>query len=134
MKKWQIVTSIVVALVAVLSLSVAAFAQGMSQRAVQVGAIAAGAIGITLLGLLDDRHTMSAKKKFSGQLAVALLLVAADVRIELFLPGVWLSYAVTVLWVLTVLTMVALICLRLYFHLAAMQPPAAATGPLPPAA
>ena len=82
---------------------VGAFAHGMSQRAVQIGAIAAGAIGITLLGMLDDRHTMSAKKKFSGQLAVALLLVAADVRIDLFLPGVVLSYAVTVLWVLTVI-------------------------------
>ena len=81
----------------------AAFAQGMSQRATQIAAIAAGAVGITLLGMLDDRHVMSAKKKFAGQLAVALLLVAADVRVTLFLPSVALSYAVTVLWVLTVI-------------------------------
>ena len=40
-----------------------------------------------------------------------------------------------VLWALTVLTMVALICVRLYFHLTTMQPPApVAQGPLPPAA
>lgn len=39
-----------------------------------------------------------------------------------------------VLWVLTILTVVALICVRLYFRLSAAQPPAAAPGPLPPAA
>jgi UDP-GlcNAc:undecaprenyl-phosphate/decaprenyl-phosphate GlcNAc-1-phosphate transferase len=81
----------------------AALSQGMSQRAVQIAAIAAGAVGITLVGMADDRHVMSAKKKFSGQLAVAVLLVAADVRVTLFLPGAALSCAVTVLWVLTVI-------------------------------
>jgi len=80
-----------------------ALAQGMSQRAVQIGAIAAGAIGITLLGLLDDRHVMSAKAKFAGQLSAALLLAAADVRVTVFLPHEALSYAVTVLWVLSVI-------------------------------
>ena len=81
----------------------AAFAQGMSERANQIAAIAAGAVGVTLLGMLDDRRTMSAKTKFAGQLAVAMLLVAADVRVTLFLPSDALSYAVTVLWVLTVI-------------------------------
>jgi len=80
-----------------------ALAQGMSQRAVQVGAIGAGALGITLLGMLDDRHAMSAKQKFTGQAAVALLLVAADVRVTLFVPSVALSCAITILWVLTVI-------------------------------
>jgi len=82
--------------------AVQAFAQGMSLRGPQLGAIAAGAVGITLLGMADDRRAMSAKRKFAGQLAVALLVAAADVRVTLFLPGVALSYAVTVLWVLTV--------------------------------
>ncbi len=81
----------------------AIFAQGMSERAMQVGAIAAGAVAITLLGMLDDRHPLSAKQKFAGQCAVAALLVAADVRVTLFLPSDALSYAVTVLWVLTVI-------------------------------
>jgi len=81
----------------------AALAQGMSQRAMQIVAIGAGALGITLLGALDDRHPMTAKQKFAGQVAVALLLVAADVRVTLFVPGVALSYAITVLWVLTVI-------------------------------
>jgi len=80
----------------------AEFAQGMSARGGQVAAIAAGAIGITLLGMFDDRRAMSAKRKFAGQLAVAILLVAADVRVTLFLPNP-LSYLVTVLWVLTVI-------------------------------
>jgi len=80
-----------------------ALAQGMSQRAVQVGAIGVGAIAITLLGMLDDRHTMRAKTKFAGQLAVAVLLVAADVRITLLMPHPALSYAFTVLWILTVI-------------------------------
>ena len=81
----------------------AALAQGMSQRATQIAAIGAGAVGITLLGLLDDRHALSATRKFAGQLAVAVLLVAADVRVTLFVPNAALSYAITVLWVLTVI-------------------------------
>jgi len=81
----------------------AALAQGMSQRAMQIAAIGAGALGITLLGVLDDRHAMTAKQKFAGQVAVALLLVAADVRVTLFVPSAALSYAITVLWVLTVI-------------------------------
>lgn len=81
----------------------AALAQGMGQRAAQIAAIAAGAVAITLLGMLDDRHTMSAKRKFAGQLAVAALLAAADVRVTIFLPSVALSYAITILWVLTVI-------------------------------
>jgi UDP-GlcNAc:undecaprenyl-phosphate GlcNAc-1-phosphate transferase len=80
-----------------------ALAQGMSERAVQVGAIAAGAIGITLLGMLDDRRPMSAKKKFSGQVAIALLIAAADVRVRVFLPGEALGIAVTALWLVTVI-------------------------------
>jgi UDP-GlcNAc:undecaprenyl-phosphate GlcNAc-1-phosphate transferase len=81
----------------------AALAQGMNERAVQIGAIAAGAVGITLLGRLDDRHVMRAKTKFAGQFAVALLLAVADVRISLFIPHVGFSYAITILWVLTVI-------------------------------
>lgn len=80
-----------------------ALAQGMSQRSWQIAAIAAGAIGITLLGLLDDRHTMTATQKLSGQIAVAVLLVAADVRVTMFMPNAALSYAITILWVLTVI-------------------------------
>ena len=80
-----------------------ALAQGMSQRATQIAAIAAGALGITLLGVLDDRHTMTARRKFAGQFAVAALLAAADLRVTLFMPGVAFSYAITVLWVLTVI-------------------------------
>jgi UDP-GlcNAc:undecaprenyl-phosphate GlcNAc-1-phosphate transferase len=60
-------------------------------------------MGITLLGLLDDRHTMGAIPKFAGQFAVAVLLVAADVRVSLFVPNVAFSYAITVLWVLTLI-------------------------------
>lgn len=78
-------------------------AQGMSQRATQIAAIGAGAVGITLLGMLDDRHPLTAKQKLAGQIAVAVLLVAADVRVTLFVPNVALSYAITVLWVLTVI-------------------------------
>jgi UDP-GlcNAc:undecaprenyl-phosphate GlcNAc-1-phosphate transferase len=80
-----------------------ALAQGMGQRATQIAAIGAGAFGITLLGVLDDRHTLSAKQKFAGQFAVAVLLVVTDVRVTLFVPSAGFSYAITVLWVLTVI-------------------------------
>ncbi len=81
----------------------AALAQRMGQRAPQIVAIALGAVAITLLGMLDDRYTMSAKTKFAGQFAVAVLLVSVDLRVSLFLPGNALSYPVTVLWILTVI-------------------------------
>ena len=75
---------------------------GFEKRDVEIGAILLGALGMVLLGWLDDKHELSATKKFSGQLCIAALVAAAGVRITLFVPSVLFSYVVTILWILTV--------------------------------
>lgn len=75
---------------------------GFSRRLGQISAILGGAIGMTLLGWLDDKHELRPALKFAGQLFIALLVAAAGIRITLFVPNVAFSYGVTVLWILTV--------------------------------
>lgn len=77
-------------------------AYGLGRRAPQLAAIFAGALGMVLLGWWDDRHELKPAVKFAGQCAVALLVAASGVRVTLFVPSVLFSYAVTVLWILTV--------------------------------
>ena len=72
-------------------------------RGLELGAIAVGAIGITLLGWLDDKHELKALPKFAGQFLVAVLVAVACKKITLFVPNVAFSYAITVLWLLTVI-------------------------------
>lgn len=76
---------------------------GLRARAVQLAAIAVGAVGIGLLGWLDDRHELRPLVKFTGQAFIAALLAATGVRITLFVPSVVFSYVVTILWLLTVI-------------------------------
>jgi UDP-GlcNAc:undecaprenyl-phosphate GlcNAc-1-phosphate transferase len=66
-------------------------------------AIAGGAVAMTILGLLDDRHELGAGAKFAGQFLIALGVAAAGVRVTLFLPYPVLHYAITVLWILTLI-------------------------------
>jgi UDP-GlcNAc:undecaprenyl-phosphate GlcNAc-1-phosphate transferase len=81
----------------------APLAHGLSQRDIQLLAILFGAVAITVLGWLDDKHELRPLPKFAGQLLIALLLCAADVRITLFVPNIIFSNAVTTLWLLTVI-------------------------------
>lgn len=74
---------------------------GFSRRIVQVLVLAVGALGMLLLGWLDDRHELRPAHKFLGQLLIASGVALAGVRITLFVPSPWFSYAVTVLWILT---------------------------------
>ncbi|MFN3407988.1 MAG: MraY family glycosyltransferase [Limisphaerales bacterium] len=76
---------------------------GLNRRAVELGAILFGALALTALGVLDDRHELKPLPKFAGQLAVALLVAAAGVRVTLFVDSPLFSYAVTVLWLLTLI-------------------------------
>jgi UDP-GlcNAc:undecaprenyl-phosphate GlcNAc-1-phosphate transferase len=75
---------------------------GLSQRAVQLSAILLGALAMVCLGWLDDRHELRPAAKFTGQFLIAAVVAAAGVRITLFVPNVLFSYAVTILWILTV--------------------------------
>lgn len=61
----------------------------------------AGAI-VLVLGLVDDLGPLSPWIKLAGQVLAALILVKADVRIQLvFLPD-WVEIPLTVLWMLAV--------------------------------
>ncbi len=76
---------------------------GLSKRALQLGAILAGAVLMLGLGLLDDKFELRARTKFAGQLLIATLVAAGGARITLFVPNVWFSYALTIFWILTVI-------------------------------
>ena len=76
---------------------------GINRRAVELAVLALGAVVITLLGWLDDKHELKALPKFIGQILVAAAVAAASKRITLFVPSEVFSYAVTILWLLTVI-------------------------------
>lgn len=76
---------------------------GFGARKWQVLAIVAGAIGMVVLGWLDDRHELSPGVKFGGQLLLTAAVAASGVRITLFVPSVLFSYVITLLWMLTLI-------------------------------
>jgi UDP-GlcNAc:undecaprenyl-phosphate GlcNAc-1-phosphate transferase len=76
---------------------------GIDRRALELAVIAFGAIAITFLGWLDDKHELKPLPKFAGQFLIALLVAIACKRITLFVPSVFFSYAITILWLLTVI-------------------------------
>src|SRR5512138_1028365 len=54
------------------------------------------------LGCVDDKYELHPAYKFAGQLLIAMLTAGAGIRITLFVHNPLFSYAVTVLWILTV--------------------------------
>ena len=78
-------------------------AHGLERRALELAVIAGGAIAITVLGWLDDKHELKPLPKFAGQLLVAIAVAVACKRITLFVPNIYFSYAITILWLLTVI-------------------------------
>jgi UDP-GlcNAc:undecaprenyl-phosphate/decaprenyl-phosphate GlcNAc-1-phosphate transferase len=77
-------------------------AHGLERRGLELAAIALGAAAMVVLGVLDDKHELKPLPKFIGQLLIAVLVAVACKRITLFVPNVAFSYAITILWVLTV--------------------------------
>jgi UDP-GlcNAc:undecaprenyl-phosphate GlcNAc-1-phosphate transferase len=78
-------------------------AHGFERRGLELAVIAFGAIAITILGWLDDKHELKPLPKFAGQFLIALLVAIVCKRITLFVPNVAFSYAITILWLLTVM-------------------------------
>ena len=76
---------------------------GIDRRALELAVLALGAVAITMLGWLDDKHELKALPKFIGQLLIAVAVAAACKRITLFVPSEIFSYAITILWLLTVI-------------------------------
>ena len=77
-------------------------AHGLNRRAGELGVIAFGAMVMVALGWLDDKQELKPLPKFIGQLLIAVLVAVACKRITLFVHSVPFSYAITILWVLTV--------------------------------
>jgi UDP-GlcNAc:undecaprenyl-phosphate GlcNAc-1-phosphate transferase len=97
-------TAHVTARVAVLDPDAAYLLQhGLSRRGLELAGIFLGAIGILAVGWLDDKHDLRPGAKFAGQLLIALLVAASGVRITLFVPNLLFSYAITLLWILTII-------------------------------
>ena len=80
----------------------------------------AGAVIIVILGVLDDKYALPAKPKFLVQLVAALIAVLAGNRIEVLSnPNIfsenpfwelgWLSFPVTVIWIVAITNAVNLI-------------------------
>ena len=63
------------------------FGDGLDKEALQLAAILAGAVGMLLIGLCDDKVELRPAVKFGGQLLVALLVAAAGVRITCSFPA-----------------------------------------------
>jgi len=97
-----LVAGLVLAFIPAVSAKFGSLSYGFGKRAGQLAAIGFGAIGMTLLGWLDDRHELRPGPKFAGQFAIAGLVAWSGVRITLFVPNELFSYAVTILWILTV--------------------------------
>jgi UDP-GlcNAc:undecaprenyl-phosphate GlcNAc-1-phosphate transferase len=76
---------------------------GLHKRAFELIAIFLGAFGMLAVGVLDDKHELRPATKFAGQFLVALLIAAAGVRVTLFVPSTLFSYAITILWMLTLI-------------------------------
>ncbi len=76
---------------------------GFERRSLELAGILFGAVGMLILGLLDDKYELSPRVKFAGQFFVALLVAVTGVRITLFVPNPVFSFAVTVLWILSVI-------------------------------
>ena len=76
---------------------------GLGRRAIELAGIFLGAFGMLWVGWLDDKHELKPRAKFAGQLLIAALVAATGARITLFVPSIIFSYAITVLWILTVI-------------------------------
>jgi UDP-GlcNAc:undecaprenyl-phosphate GlcNAc-1-phosphate transferase len=78
------------------------FQYGLGRRAIQLLGITAGAFGMLLVGLRDDKAELRPAAKFACQLLAALAVAATGVRITLFVHNIVFSYSMTALWILTV--------------------------------
>jgi UDP-GlcNAc:undecaprenyl-phosphate GlcNAc-1-phosphate transferase len=83
--------------------STALIVHGINRRAVELAILGIGAVVITIIGWLDDKHELKPLTKFIGQLLVAIAVAAASKRITLFVHNEFFSYSITVFWLLTVI-------------------------------
>ena len=76
---------------------------GLERRHTELAGILLGALGMLVLGILDDKHELKPSIKFAGQFLIALAVAACGLRITLFVHNPLFHYAITILWILTVI-------------------------------
>ena len=76
---------------------------GLGRRVIELAGIFVGAFGMLWVGWLDDKRELRPRAKFAGQFLIAALVAASGARITIFVPSLIFSYAVTILWILTVI-------------------------------
>jgi len=79
---------------------------GFKRRGWELGAILLGSALMLATGLADDRFELRPGVKFLLQLASALIVCSAGVRITLFVHNIPVNYLITVLWILTIVNAV----------------------------
>lgn len=79
-----------------------AFTEGAKKVAPKLFVILFGGLFMVALGMRDDKQDLHAGTKLAGQIVVALFVALAGMRIQLFIDNVFLSYLITVLWIITV--------------------------------
>lgn len=77
-------------------------ANNLRQHATRFSPIVGGAMGMFLLGLMDDRFELRPPVKFLGQLLVAIGIASSGIQWEVWPGQPILQFAITVLWILTV--------------------------------
>jgi UDP-GlcNAc:undecaprenyl-phosphate GlcNAc-1-phosphate transferase len=80
----------------------ARFWAGLSSAADKLVAVMVGATAMLVLGMVDDKIEMRAGSKFLCQIAIAVFVAIAGVRLSLFIPSPLLGAAATVLWILII--------------------------------
>ena len=61
-----------------------------------------GGLMMIALGVYDDKHDLRARSKLLGQLLVATVVWLAGMRLSLFMQSKIVSFALTVLWIVTI--------------------------------
>ena len=79
------------------ALFIALFRVNLASDMTQMAAIAVGATLLMLVGLWDDRRGIAPRAKLLAQVAAALIIAVAGVRVELF-PWPLVNFAITLFW------------------------------------
>ncbi len=72
---------------------------GILRRLPQIGVIVAASLLLLIMGLIDDRKKIRAGVKLLIEIALALLLFAAGIRITFFIHSRLIGAILTVLWI-----------------------------------
>lgn len=79
------------------------FLTGISLRLPWIVAILAGGVAISVIGLVDDKINLRPQWKLLVQFIIAFFIARAGIRVKLFVAWEWLSYLITIIWMLFII-------------------------------